>query len=67
MMPGMSGPEVVAAIRLAHPTIRVLVMSGYPREEIPQSGLLRPADAFLQKPFTPVHLAGQVHAVLGVV
>jgi|GEM_PF-4844869 len=66
MMPTMSGPELAAAIRTIHPTIRVLVISGYPREEIPQSGLLHATDGFLQKPFTPVHLVGQVHAILGV-
>jgi len=64
MMPGMSGPEVVAAIRMTHPEIRVLVISGYAREDIPHTELLRPTDAFLQKPFTPVHLAGQVHDIL---
>ncbi|HEY1192074.1 MAG TPA: ATP-binding protein, partial [Gemmata sp.] len=65
MMPVMSGPELVAAVRLVRPDMRVLVISGYPREDIPHTDLLRPTDAFLQKPFTPVHLAGQVHTILG--
>jgi len=63
-MPGTSGPKLAAALRELQPALRVMFMSGFPRDEMPQVQLLRPEDTFLQKPFTPTQLADTVRTVL---
>ena len=51
-MPGMSGPDLVRAIRQTRADIPIVVMSGYDAEEIAvRHSDLRPR-CFLQKPFT---------------
>jgi CheY-like chemotaxis protein len=67
IMPGMSGPDVVDALRNTHSGIRALFMSGYTEHPT----LKRAASAmgqsaqFIQKPFTPDALAKKVREVLG--
>jgi PAS domain S-box-containing protein len=53
VMPGMSGPELAAAVTRMAPGTPVLFTSGYPDGEILRRGLLEPGAAFLQKPFSP--------------
>lgn len=62
-MPGMSGPQLANAIRAVRPNTRVLYISGFAREIIPQPYSINAGDAFLQKPFTPVHLVSQVQTM----
>jgi DNA-binding NarL/FixJ family response regulator len=64
VMPGMSGREVAAALRGRNPGLKVLYVSGYTDEAIIGHGIVEPAAAFLQKPFTPFGLARKVRAVL---
>jgi len=61
VMPGMSGPELVAAASVAHPGLRVQLMSGYaaPLHEPGTSGT-----DLLQKPFTEHTLLDCVEEVL---
>jgi len=63
VMPGMSGPEMVARLRRMRPEIAVLYMSGYDRELIRQTPL-DDASGFLPKPFTPKTLLNRVAEVL---
>ncbi|MBN9519738.1 response regulator [bacterium] len=64
VMPGMSGPEVAAALRARDPRVGVLFTSGYSDDAIDRHGPV-PADAaFLQKPYTPLALARTVRDVL---
>jgi signal transduction histidine kinase/CheY-like chemotaxis protein len=63
-MPGMSGREVVARLAPAHPSMKVLYMSGYTDNAIVHHGVLMPGIAFVQKPFTPNGLARKVREVL---
>jgi two-component system, cell cycle sensor histidine kinase and response regulator CckA len=62
-LPGLSGPELSAALRPTYPHLRVLFMSGYAAEaalaEAAEKG-----DSFLQKPFTLAALSEQVRIVL---
>ena len=60
----MSGPAVAEALRALRPSIRVLYMSGYTDEAIVKTGVLDEGKPFLQKPFTPMHLAKKIRAVL---
>ena len=62
VMPGMSGRSVVQYVLELHPRTRILFMSGYTNDDVLSRGVVQPAAAFLQKPFTPEQLA---HAVRG--
>ncbi len=63
MMPGMSGPELLARLQTIAPRARSVLMSGHA-----ESSVLGPEDAaryaFLPKPFTPERLARKVREVL---
>jgi two-component system, cell cycle sensor histidine kinase and response regulator CckA len=60
-------PGRAAADRLTTlcPHLRVLFISGYPKDHLVGNGWLRPGDAFLAKPFTPARLMRHVEEVLG--
>jgi PAS domain S-box-containing protein len=64
VMPGMSGGAL--GERLAHlrPTLPVLYTSGFTDEDVIRRGLLGAGRPFLQKPFSPGHLARTVRDVL---
>jgi CheY-like chemotaxis protein len=64
IMPGMSGPELIARIRSLLPDCAVLYMSGYDHELIDQKELERTA-SFLPKPFTPRVLLTRINELLG--
>jgi two-component system, cell cycle sensor histidine kinase and response regulator CckA len=66
VMPSMSGRELVEALQVARPALRVLYMSGYTDDEIIRRGLHDPGISFIQKPFTADNLAMQVRKVLDV-
>ena len=62
VMPGMSGPTLAAALKPKRPDMRVLLMSGYPGDDL--TGELKPDERFLRKPFTPYVLLEHVRAAL---
>jgi two-component system, cell cycle sensor histidine kinase and response regulator CckA len=64
IMPGMNGGELAMQIKTIVPGIKTLFMSGYTANVIVNRGVLKPGVAFLQKPFTPMVLAGKVREVL---
>ncbi len=64
VMPTMSGREMVDALRMRRPGVRVIYMSGYTDDEILRRGLNDPTMAFIQKPFTAEHLAMLVRKTL---
>jgi two-component system cell cycle sensor histidine kinase/response regulator CckA len=64
VMPGMSGPTLVARVETTRPDIRVLYMSGYADDTMAQHGVLEAGTSFLRKPFTPDELARTVREVL---
>ena len=51
MMPGTTGDELAKRIRSWRPDMKVLFMSGYPKEVLHADGLLDRGVHFLQKPF----------------
>jgi PAS domain S-box-containing protein len=66
VMPGMSGPDLVARARRQRPDLPVLLLSGFTADEVSTAGE-SPGDphrAFLQKPFTPDALAIAVEELL---
>lgn len=64
-MPGLSGPAMMAKLRAIHPGLKVLFMSGYPRDELVQHGLHEAALDFIQKPFRDDELLLAVRVALG--
>lgn len=64
VMPGMSGTELAGAVHAVNPRLKVLYISGYTPELVPD----RQDDAgdfnYLQKPFTPADLCRKVREVL---
>jgi two-component system, cell cycle sensor histidine kinase and response regulator CckA len=64
VMPGLTGPELVARLRESRPDQAVLYMSGYDRDLLDQS-TLGPNSGFLPKPFTPRSLLARMDELLG--
>jgi PAS domain S-box-containing protein len=64
VMPEMSGNMMVSRLEAARPGIKVLFVSGYPKNAIVHHGVLNSNVAFLPKPFTADALARKVRKVL---
>jgi signal transduction histidine kinase len=63
VMPGPSGHEVARELRERRAEMKLLYMSGYPRDGLARNGMLDGAD-FLPKPFTPASLLARVRQIL---
>ncbi|HEY2734788.1 MAG TPA: ATP-binding protein, partial [Polyangiales bacterium] len=64
VMPEMSGIELAAELQFSHPSMRVLLMSGYSGTAMTRHGELRSDLPFLEKPFNPDAVARKVREVL---
>jgi len=64
IMPGMSGPEAVAAVRMLHPEAKVLYASGYTADAITDRGVLPPGVELVEKPYTTTQVASRIRSVL---
>jgi signal transduction histidine kinase/ActR/RegA family two-component response regulator len=64
VMPDMSGIELASQLKLSHPSMRVLLMSGYSGTAMTRHGELRADFPFLEKPFNPDTVARKVREVL---
>ena len=63
-MPVMRGPEVFRHLRVIRPGLRILVATGYERDDEAQRLLDEGAVGFLQKPFEQTRLAQALRRVL---
>lgn len=63
-MPKMNGRELAEAMKMLHPRIRVVLMSGYDREAVGEEGNPGGHYRFLSKPFEMDALLQEVQAVL---
>jgi PAS domain S-box-containing protein len=61
LMPGMPGPDAVAAIRDQRPKIRIVMMSGYMEGALKANALA--AGLFIEKPFSVDALAAKIREV----
>jgi CheY-like chemotaxis protein len=57
MMPDMSGPEMAKIMRLKHPDVKLLFMSGYSEERLNPQDFHDEQFQFMTKPFSPADLA----------
>ncbi|HNU68199.1 MAG TPA: transporter substrate-binding domain-containing protein [Myxococcota bacterium] len=64
VMPEMSGKELAARIKQIHPNLKVLYMSGYPRDTISAHGILSSDVDLLNKPFSLEEFQRTVRQVL---
>ena len=64
-MPNLGGRGMVEELRELSPGMRVLFMSGYPKEEVFPDRIAAEAAPYLQKPFTGETLYAQVRSALG--
>lgn len=65
LMPDMGGREVWQAIRKMNPAAKVLIASGYRKDEVVDQMLAEGAALFIQKPFEMEDLAAAVRKALG--
>ncbi|MEW6475314.1 MAG: PAS domain S-box protein [Actinomycetota bacterium] len=63
VMPGLSGPDLVARLRTVRPDVRSIYMSGYPEDFVARR---HPGDdvTVIRKPFTPGVLLRQIRRAL---
>ena len=64
VMPGMSGPELVRRLRVSHPEVKVIYMSGYHDDALLRHHVRAHEVPFVPKPFLPRHLVQVVHDTL---
>ena len=64
IMPGLGGYELAAKLRAERPGLRVLYVSGYTDDHLPQTELATEGVAFLQKPFNCESLSQKVRELL---
>jgi CheY-like chemotaxis protein len=64
VMPQMSGSELAEAARQRRPDLRILFMSGYPRDAITRGGRVETGIDLLSKPFTYATLSKKLRDVM---
>lgn len=64
VMPKMNGKELADELKKTRPNIKVVFISGYPKEILSQQGVLDTGIHLIQKPFDLEDLARQVRKVL---
>ncbi len=64
VMPGMNGAELVRRAHATRPDMRVLYMSGYPRNAVARQGRMGEGADLLQKPISQTHLAARIRDLL---
>lgn len=64
-MPNLGGRGMMEELKELSPDLRVLFMSGYPKEEVFPDSARAKRTPYLQKPFTAETLCNEVRAALG--
>ena len=64
VVPDLGTGELARRVREIREAVPILYMSGYPREEVIQRGMIREDQPFLQKPFTADGLGDAVGRIL---
>ena len=64
ILPGMSGPAMVASLLQLDHSLKILYMSGYAGDAMTGGRGPDPRASYIQKPFTPVALIGKIRDIL---
>ncbi len=64
VMPRLNGRELASRVRMLHPELPVLFMSGYTDDEMLRRNIFEPGTDLVQKPFTPEVLTWRVRQIL---
>ena len=64
IMPGIGGVELADRLRGVRPGLRIILMSGYPDEDVARHGVIAKGGNYLKKPFTSETLLRRVQAGL---
>ena len=65
MLPGMTGPELVAHCRADRPGLRVICTSGYANAQLVEKGRMPKDVVFVEKPFSLSNLLHKAQLLLG--
>jgi DNA-binding response OmpR family regulator len=63
-MPGISGEEVLTALKQQHPDVPVIVLTAEPEAKVRTQAESLGADVFMAKPFSPMELLRSVEELL---
>ena len=63
-MPKMGGRELAEKVKVSHPSLKIVFMSGYADDDVVHSSAVDEAIAFLTKPITPTALLVKVRNIL---
>jgi DNA-binding response OmpR family regulator len=63
-MPGLSGADVLTALKQAHPDVPVIVLTAEPEAKVRTQAESLGADVFMAKPFSPLQLLATVERLL---
>ncbi len=64
MLRGEGGHELAESLQAVKPGLRTIFISGHSLESLADRDIFLPAEAFLEKPFSPAQLAAKVRSVL---
>jgi CheY-like chemotaxis protein len=64
VMPGMNGRNLAKAVKEKYPETKIVFMSGYTSDMVANQGVLQAGEIFIQKPLSPMNLAGRIRRVL---
>ena len=64
IMPKMNGRELMVEVKKTRPKIKVIFVSGYPKEVLSQQGILESGIHLVQKPFELEEMVQQVRRIL---
>jgi CheY-like chemotaxis protein len=64
VMTGMNGLNLAKAVKEKYPETKIIFMSGYTSDMVANQGVLQAGEIFIQKPLSPLNLAGRIRRVL---
>jgi CheY-like chemotaxis protein len=64
LMPGMNGKEIFYKLKLINPNVKVLIISGFDKDENVDGLLSHGAKGYLQKPFSSQALSRELETVI---
>jgi len=64
VMPKMSGKGLADIVQVSQPDVRVIFMSGYPKEVLYKQGVMDPELHLIQKPFSTDDLLLRIREAL---